>query len=77
MMLEFVLSEERDTLDIVLDEAGWEELKRVVELAFRSGDHQHMFNREWGISEAVLDVSEDSPTSLGKVTIYPSRGPSA
>ena len=76
-MLEFVLNEDRDTLDILLDEAGWQELARVVQLAFRSGDHQHMFNREWDISEAVLDVSEDSPTSLGKVTIYPLRGISA
>ena len=77
MMLEFVLSDDRDELNIFLDEHGWKELARIVEVAFRSNDHQHMFNREWGISEAVLDVSEDSPTSLGKVTIYPVRGTSA
>ena len=77
MMLEFILNEGRDALDIELDEAGWQELTRVVQRALRSGDHQHMFNREWGISEAVLDMSEDCPTSLGKVTIHPLRGPSA
>ena len=76
-MLEFVLNEDRDTLDIVLDEAGWQELARIAQVALQSGDHQHMFNREWGISEAVLDVTNASPTSLSKVTIYPAPGSGA
>ena len=70
-MLEFVLSEDGKQLEVVLDEDGWADLKRVVQTAFRTNDHQHMFNRDWEIAEAVLDVSEDSPNSLGKVTIYP------
>ena len=75
-MLEFVLNADRDELNIFLDDDGWKELVRIVQNAFRSNDHQHMFNREWQVAEAVLDVSEDSPTSLGKVTIYPVGGSS-
>jgi hypothetical protein len=70
-MLKFILGKDGDQLDLLLDESGWQDLKRVVESAFQSNDHQHMFDRRWGVQEAVLDVNEDPPTSLSKVTIYP------